>query len=203
MISYGRQSIDDDDIDSVIEVLKSDYLTQGPAVPRFEQAIQDYCDVPYAVATNNGTSALHIACLSLGVNERSLVWVSAVSFVASANAARYCRASVDFVDIDPLTGNICLNALTEKLESAAKKGLLPDLLICVHIAGQPCNLMEIRKLSDLYGFKIIEDACHALGASYKDSKVGSCQYSDAAVFSFHPVKPITTGEGGNVRYQVQ
>lgn len=196
MIPYGRQTIDDDDIKAVIEVLRSDFLTQGPAVPRFEQAVADYCSVPHAIAANSATSALHIACLALGVGVGDRVWTSPNTFVASANCARYCGATVDFVDIDAKTFNMCSDALAAKLEDAARNGTLPKVVIPVHFSGEPCDLAAIRALSERYGFRIIEDASHALGARYLESTIGDCRYSDICVFSFHPVKIITTAEGG-------
>lgn len=196
MIPYSRQSISEQDVDAVIEVLRSDYLTQGPVVPKFEQAIANYCDVSHVVAVSNATNALHIACLSLNVGQGDIVWTSPTTFVASANCALYCGATVDFVDIDPRTYNMSVEKLTQKLEQAEKEGTLPKVIIPVHLCGQSCNMAEIYKLSKQYGFKIIEDASHAIGAKYKDEPVGNCKYSDITVFSFHPVKIITTGEGG-------
>lgn len=196
MIPYGRQSISDDDIKAVVEVLKSDYLTQGPAVPRFESVVAQYCGARYAVAVNSATSALHIACLALGVNKGDIVWTSPISFVASANCALYCGAEVDFVDIDPFTYNLSVYDLKKKLQQAEKVGKLPKVVIPVHLAGQSCDMASIQILANKYGFKIIEDASHAIGARYKDEPVGNCKYSDITVFSFHPVKIITTGEGG-------
>lgn len=196
MIPYGRQNIDDEDIDAVIDVLKSDFLTQGPKVPEFEQHVARYCQVKYAVAVNSATSALHLACLALGVNATSRVWTSAVSFVASANCARYCGAEVDFVDIDPATINLCPQALKKKLQQAEKDNSLPDVVIVVHMAGQPCDMASIHALAKQYDFAVIEDASHAIGSEYQGKKTGSCQFSDITVFSFHPVKIITTAEGG-------
>ena len=198
MIPYGRQSITDADIEAVVAVLKSDYLTQGEAVPAFEQGLADYCQVPHVVACSNGTTALHLACAALELTPRDRVWVSAVSFVASANCARYCGAQVEFVDVEPDTGNICVRALQEKLDLATRQQALPKALIAVHLAGQPCDLKEISALCRDHGIQLIEDACHALGARYLDAPIGNCAYSDMTVFSFHPVKPITTGEGGAV-----
>ena len=195
-IPYGRQDIGQADIDAVIAVLQSDFLTQGPAVPAFEKAVADYCDVQYAVAVNSATSALHIACLALGVGKGDIVWTTPITFVASANCALYCGATVDFVDIDPRTYNISLETLAEKLADAKKNDKLPKVLIPVHLCGQPCDMAGIYDLSQKYGFKIIEDASHAIGGKYKDEPVGNCRYSDITVFSFHPVKIITTGEGG-------
>ncbi|MDP8568077.1 UDP-4-amino-4,6-dideoxy-N-acetyl-beta-L-altrosamine transaminase [Methylophilus aquaticus] len=196
MIPYGRQSISDRDIQAVVEVLKSDYLTQGPAVPQFEHAIAQYCGVKYAVAVNSATSALHIACLALGVTKGDIVWTSPITFVASANCALYCGAEVDFVDIDPNTYNISVIQLKNKLELAEKAGKLPKVVIPVHLAGQSCDMEAIQALANQYGFKIIEDASHAIGAKYNNQPIGSCKFSDITIFSFHPVKIITTGEGG-------
>jgi UDP-4-amino-4,6-dideoxy-N-acetyl-beta-L-altrosamine transaminase len=196
MIPYGRQNISDEDIDAVVDVLKSDFLTQGPAVALFEDAIAKYCGSKRVVAFNSATSALHLACLSLGVGEGDFVWTSAITFVASANCARYCGANVDFVDIDPLTYNMSLASLTNKLERAERDGCLPKVVIPVHLAGLSCDMQGIHRLSQKYGFKVIEDASHAIGSSYQGHPVGSCHYSDITIFSFHPVKIITTGEGG-------
>ncbi|WDO03854.1 UDP-4-amino-4,6-dideoxy-N-acetyl-beta-L-altrosamine transaminase [Aeromonas allosaccharophila] len=196
MIPYGRQSISQADIDAVVEVLKSDFLTQGPVVPRFEQAVADYCEAKFGVAVNSGTAALHIACLALGVGPSDWVWTSPISFVASANCALYCGAQVDFVDIEPDTGNMCALELERKLITAQAEGKLPKVVIPVHFAGLPCDMKEIHRLGQEYGFRIIEDACHALGARYHDEPTGNGRYSDITVFSFHPVKIITTGEGG-------
>ncbi|BEE13121.1 UDP-4-amino-4,6-dideoxy-N-acetyl-beta-L-altrosami ne transaminase [Aeromonas veronii] len=198
MIPYGRQSISDADIEAVVAVLKSDYLTQGQAVPAFEQGLADYCQVPHVVACSNGTTALHLACAVLDIGAKDTVWVSAVSFVASANCVRYCNANVDFVDVDPATGNLDVVALDKKLQQAMRTHSLPKALIAVHLAGQPCDLEEIGALCRQYGIVLIEDACHALGAHYQGSPIGSCRHSDMTVFSFHPVKPITTAEGGAV-----
>ena len=196
MIPYGRQDINEDDIQAVVDVLKSDFLTQGPMVPAFEKAVSDYCYVRFAVAVNSATSALHIACLALGVGKGDIVWTSPITFVASANCALYCGAEVDFVDINPFTSNMSVDFLSEKLREAKKFGNLPKVVIPVHLAGQPCDMEKIHKLSLQYGFKIIEDASHAIGAKYKNKPVGNCEFSDITVFSFHPVKIITTGEGG-------
>lgn len=198
MIPYGRQSITDDDIDAVVAVLKSDYLTQGEVVPAFEQGLADHCQVPHVVACNNGTTALHLACAVLDLGPDDSVWVSAISFVASANCARYCGAQVDFVDVEPDTGNLSVAALRAKLQAVQGTPARPKALVAVHLAGQPCDLAEIGTLCRQYDVRLIEDACHALGASYQDSPIGSCTHSDMTVFSFHPVKPITTGEGGAV-----
>ncbi len=196
MIPYGRQNISEDDIKAVVEVLRSDFITQGPVVPEFEKAVATYCGSKHAVAVSSATSALHIACLALGVGPGDLVWTSPVTFVASANCARYCGADVDFVDIDPRTYNMSVARLAEKLEQAKRNGRLPKVVIPVHLSGQVCEMEAIHALSVQYGFRIIEDASHAIGGSYKGEKVGSCRYSDITVFSFHPVKIITTGEGG-------
>ncbi|MFY7877211.1 MAG: UDP-4-amino-4,6-dideoxy-N-acetyl-beta-L-altrosamine transaminase, partial [Pirellula sp.] len=195
-IPYGRQSISEEDIQAVVQVLRSEYLTQGPVVPEFEHAISGYCGSKYAVATNSATSALHIACLALGVGVGDIVWTSPITFVASANAARYCGADVDFVDIDARTFNMSTASLAEKLAQAKTLNRLPKVVIPVHLAGQSCDMRGIHALSEQYGFRIIEDASHAIGGSYMNEKVGSCRYSDITVFSFHPVKIITTGEGG-------
>ena len=196
MIPYGRQNISDEDIAAVVEVLRSDYLTQGPAVPQFEVCFTNYCKVKYAVAVNSSTSALHIACLALGVGKEDIVWTSPITFVASANCALYCGASIDFVDVEPETGNMCPESLAIKLSIAEQAGKLPKVVIPVHLAGNSCDMKKIHKLSKRYGFKIIEDASHGIGGKYSDEYIGSCIYSDITVFSFHPVKIITTGEGG-------
>jgi UDP-4-amino-4,6-dideoxy-N-acetyl-beta-L-altrosamine transaminase len=196
MIPYGRQDISEADIQAVVDVLRSDWLTQGPAVPRFERCVADYTGAVHAVAANSATGALHIACLALGVGPGDCVWTSPNTFVASANCALYCGADVDFVDIDARTYNMSVQCLADKLQSAEKSGRLPKVVIPVHFAGQPCEMQQIHELGRQYGFRIIEDASHAIGASYGGSKVGCCQHSDITVFSFHPVKIITTGEGG-------
>jgi UDP-4-amino-4,6-dideoxy-N-acetyl-beta-L-altrosamine transaminase len=196
VIPYGRQCISDEDIDAVVSVLRSDFLTQGPAVPRFEQAVAAHCGAPHAVAANSATSALHIACAALRVGPGDLVWTSPITFVASSNCARYCGAAVDFVDIDPNTYNMSVSALAGKLSRARASGTLPKVVIPVHFTGLPCEMKEIHALAQEYGFRIIEDASHAIGARYGDSVIGDCRYSDIAVFSFHPVKIITTAEGG-------
>lgn len=196
MIPYGRQSIDQSDIDAVIGVLRSDHLTQGPAVPAFEHAVTAHCGAEHAVAVNSATSALHVACLALGVGEGDVVWTSPITFVASANCARYCGASVDFVDIDPGTCNLSVAALARKLEEAEKAGRLPKVVIPVHLCGQSCDMAAIHALGQRYGFRIIEDASHAIGGKYQGMPIGGCRFSDITVFSFHPVKIITTGEGG-------
>jgi UDP-4-amino-4,6-dideoxy-N-acetyl-beta-L-altrosamine transaminase len=196
MINYGRQSIDLRDLKAVRSVLKSNLLTQGPSVPAFEKAIAEKVKARHGVAFNSATSALHAACLSLGVGKGDIVWTAAMSFVASANCALYCGAEVDFVDIESDTGNISVTSLEEKLISAEKTGRLPKVLIPVHFAGQPYEMKEVAALAKTYGFRVIEDASHALGASYLGEPVGNGAYSDVTVFSFHPVKMITTGEGG-------
>ena len=196
MIPYGKQEILQNDIDQVIEVLKSDFLTQGPQVTKFENAVSNYCQAKFAIAVNSATSALHLACMSLNLNKGDYLWTSPINFVASANCALYCGAEVDFVDINPKTFNMCPLALEKKLIEAEKLSKLPKIVIPVHMCGQPCNMKAIFELSKRYGFKIIEDASHAIGASYLNNKIGSCEYSDITVFSFHPVKIITTGEGG-------
>ena len=195
-IPYARQDINQSDIDAVINVLRSDFLTQGPVVRNFEIAVSNYCGAKYAIAVNSATSALHIACLALDVGRGDYVWTSPITFVASANCALYCGATVDFVDIDPNTYNLSIECLSEKLEVAKKIGRLPKVVIPVHLAGQPCDMQEIYELSQQYGFRILEDASHAIGAKYKDELVGSCAYSDITIFSFHPVKIITSCEGG-------
>lgn len=196
MIPYGRQDISETDIQAVVDVLRSDYLTQGPAVPAFEKSIADYCGTAHAVAVNSATSALHIACLALDVGPGAIVWTSPITFVASANCALYCGAQIDFVDIDPQTYNLSVARLAEKLAQAEKTGHLPKAVIPVHLCGQPCDMARIHELSQQYGFKIIEDASHAIGGKYRGKPIGNCRYSDITVFSFHPVKIITTGEGG-------
>jgi len=195
-IPYGRQDINQADIDAVVAVLRSDFLTQGPAMPAFEKAVADYCGAQHAVAVNSATSALHIACLALGVGKGDCVWTTPITFVASANCALYCGATVDFVDIDPRTYNLSVDCLAEKLALAKKTGKLPKVVIPVHLCGQPCDMAGIHALSQQYGFKIIEDASHAIGGKYKGEPIGNCRHSDITVFSFHPVKIITTGEGG-------
>lgn len=196
MIPYGHQNINQNDIDAVVKILRSDFLTQGPAVPAFEDAIKKYCNVEYAVAVNSATSALHIACLALGVGPGDSVWTTPITFVASANCALYCGATVGFVDIDPLTYNISVETLAKKLSRAEKTGTLPKVVIPVHLCGHSCDMEGIFKLSRQYGFKVIEDASHAIGGRYLDQPIGNCSFSDVTVFSFHPVKIITTGEGG-------
>lgn len=196
MLPYGRQDIDQDDARAVLDVLMSDYLTQGPQVPEFETRVKEYVGANHAVATCNATSALHLACRALDLGPGDVLWTSPVSFVASANCARYCGAEVDFVDIDPSTYNFSVDAFGEKLALAATLNRLPKIVVPVHLGGQSCDMLRIRNLAKKYGVKVIEDASHAVGASYKGQKVGSCAYSDITIFSFHPVKIITTGEGG-------
>lgn len=196
MIPYGRQDINQQDIDAVVEVLKSDFLTQGPQVPVFEQAIMDACGAKYAVAVNSATSALHIACLALGLGNEDWLWTTPNTFVASANCALYCGAKVDFVDIDPRTYNLCAKQLEEKLIAAQKVGKLPKIVIPVHFSGQSCDMQAIHELAKKYGFNIIEDASHAIGGKYKGEPIGNGRYSDITIFSFHPVKIITSAEGG-------
>lgn len=196
MIPYGRQNIDDSDIAAVLDVLQSDFLTQGPKVPEFEQAVRQYCNVNFAIAVNSATSALHLACLALGVHSGDLVWTSPISFVASANCALYCGATIDFVDVDADTGLMSVSALATKLQQAAALDKLPKVLIPVHLAGHSCDMAAIAALCRPYHIKIIEDASHAIGATYQGQPVGHCQYSEICVFSFHPVKIITTAEGG-------
>ena len=196
MIPCSRQDIDQDDIESVTSVLKSDFLTQGSQVPLFEKTVSDYCGAEHGVAVNSATSALHIACLSLDLGKGDWLWTSPNSFVASANCGLYCDAQVDFVDIDPQTYNLSATELERKLIQAKQDNKLPKIIIPVHFAGQSCNMKKIHALSQEYGFKIIEDASHAIGGKYLEQPIGCCQYSDIAVFSFHPVKIITTAEGG-------
>ena len=196
MISYGRQDIQQADIDAVVEVLRSDFLTQGPAVPAFEQAVSSRVGARHAVAVNSATSALHIACMALGLGKGDWLWTVPTTFVASANCGRYCGASVDFVDIDPVTWNISLPRLKEKLAQARRDGFLPKVLVPVHFAGQPTEQELIWELAQEYGFHVLEDASHAVGASRNGEPAGSCRWSDITVFSFHPVKIITSGEGG-------
>lgn len=196
MIPYGHQHIDDDDVEAVVQVLRSDFLTQGPMVPAFERTISEYCGAAHAVAANSATSALHLACLALEVGKGDIVWTSAITFVASANCAMFCGASIDFVDIDERTYNMSVVHLEQKLAQAEKSGKLPKVVIPVHLCGQTCDMVEIRRLSKRYGFGVIEDASHAIGGKLQNHPVGSCRHSDITVFSFHPVKIITTGEGG-------
>lgn len=198
MIPYGRQDVVEADIEAVGEVLRSDWLTQGPTVQRFEEAIVKYCGGSYAVAVNSATSALHLACLALDVGPGDIGWTTPNTFVATANCLRYCGASVDFVDIDPTTLNMDVEALEEKLRIARAVNKLPKVLIPVHFAGRSCEMKRIWLLAEEYGVKVIEDASHALGAEYLGEKIGKCEYSDLTVFSYHPVKMITTGEGGMI-----
>ncbi|MBH0078178.1 UDP-4-amino-4,6-dideoxy-N-acetyl-beta-L-altrosamine transaminase [Pseudoalteromonas sp. NZS11] len=196
MIPYGKQDITQADIDAVVNVLKSDFLTQGPQVPAFENALMKATGADHALAVNSATSALHVACLALGLGAGDTLWTTPITFVASANCGLYCGASVDFVDIDPATYNLCPKALKEKLIHAKKEGALPKVLVAVHLCGQPCDMKAIHALSVEYGFKVIEDASHAIGGRYLEQPIGSCEYSDITVFSFHPVKIVTTAEGG-------
>ncbi len=196
IIPYGRQSIDESDMLSVAEVLQSEFLTQGPKTAEFERKACERFRANHAIAVNSATSALHLACLALGIGSRSLVWTSPISFVASANCARYCGADVDFVDVEPSTGNICASKLEEKLLLAEAEGRLPNLVVVVHFAGQPCDMKAIALLAKRFNVAIVEDASHAVGACYEDRPIGACCYSDITVFSFHPVKIVTSGEGG-------
>jgi len=198
VIPYGRQSISEADIQAVVAVLRSELITQGPAVERFETVVAEHCGAGHAIAVSNGTAALHLAAMALGLSEGGLLWTSPITFAASANCARYCGARVDFVDIDPLTYNMSADALAAKLETAEKTGDLPDVVVPVHFAGASCDMVRIRELANRYGFRVLEDAAHAIGGSYRDEHVGSCCHSDATAFSFHPVKIVTTGEGGMV-----
>jgi len=196
MIPYGKQNISEEDIEAVVKVLRSDFITQGPTLPRFEKAIATHTGAQHCVAVNSATSALHIGLLSLDVGPGDLVWTSPITFVASSNAALYCGADVDFVDICPDTFNMDMSALAAKLELAQVAGRLPKVVIPVHLTGRSCDMKALDALRKTYGFKVIEDASHAIGADYEGLPVGSCTYSDLCVFSFHPVKIITTGEGG-------
>jgi UDP-4-amino-4,6-dideoxy-N-acetyl-beta-L-altrosamine transaminase len=196
MIPYGRQDITQADIAAVIDVLQSTNLTQGPAIPKFEEAVAKYCGANHALAVNSATSALHIACLALGLGPGDWLWTTPNTFVASANCALYCGAQVDFVDIDPRTYNLCPIELEKKLKEAEKTGKLPKVVVPVHLSGQPCDMRAIHALSEKFGFKIIEDASHAIGGKYLGEPIGNCRYSDITIFSFHPVKIITTAEGG-------
>jgi UDP-4-amino-4,6-dideoxy-N-acetyl-beta-L-altrosamine transaminase len=198
MIPYGRQDVTEDDIAEVVRILRSDWLTQGPAVPQFEAHVARYCGAPHAVALNSATSALHVACLALGLGRGDWLWTVPNTFVASANCGRYCGASVDFVDIDPRTYNLSVAALEAKLAAAARESRLPKVLVPVHFGGQSCDMEAIGALAQRYGFHVIEDASHAVGAKWQGRPVGACTHSDLVVFSFHPVKLITTGEGGVV-----
>lgn len=196
MIPYGKQDINQADIDAVLGVLKSDFLTQGPMVPQFEQSVAIHVGANHALAVNSATSALHIACLALELGEGDWLWTTPVTFVASANCGLYCGAKVDFVDIDPKTYNLCPVALKEKLEQAKQQNRLPKVVVAVHLCGQPCDMEAIGALAAEYGFKVIEDASHAIGGKYQGEFIGNCRYSDITVFSFHPVKIVTTAEGG-------
>ena len=196
MIAYGKQDIQFDDIEFVVDVLKSDFLTQGPIVPKFEEAISVLSEAKYVTAVNSATSALHIACLALELKTGDLLWTVPNTFVASANCALYCGAEVDFVDIDPQTSNMSVELLERKLRISKQSGKLPKIIIPVHLTGEPCNMAAIKKLSVEYGFKIIEDASHAIGGRFQHKPIGSCEYSDITIFSFHPVKIVTSGEGG-------
>ncbi|TGA73350.1 UDP-4-amino-4,6-dideoxy-N-acetyl-beta-L-altrosamine transaminase [Aliivibrio fischeri] len=198
MIPYGKQEITQQDIDAVVDVLKSDFLTQGPQVPAFEEALRAHTGATYSLAVNSATSALHIACLALGLGKGDKLWTTPVTFVASANCGLYCGADVDFVDIDPQTYNMSIDALEEKLIHAKSANALPKVVVPVHLCGQACDMKAIYALSKEYGFKIIEDASHAIGGRYLDKPIGNCEYSDITVFSFHPVKIVTTAEGGAV-----
>jgi UDP-4-amino-4,6-dideoxy-N-acetyl-beta-L-altrosamine transaminase len=195
-IPYGRQDIRAEDIEAVVSALRSDWLTQGPTVARFETALADYCGAKHAVAVNSATSALHIACVALGLGPGNRLWTSPNTFVASANCGLYCGADIDFVDIDLRTGNMSADALETKLEQAEADGVLPKIVVPVHFAGQSCDMRRIRALGERYDFRIVEDAAHAIGGKYLGAPIGGCRYSDIAVLSFHPVKIITTGEGG-------
>ncbi len=195
-IPYGKQNISQADIDAVVDVLKSDFLTQGPQVPAFEKSVTQLVGAKHALAVNSATSALHIACLALGLGKGDLLWTSPITFVASSNCALYCGADVDFVDVDPQTYNMSVTALKIKLEQAKKDNKLPKIVVPVHLCGQPCDMAQIYALAQEYGFKVIEDASHAIGGKYQDTYVGAGQYSDITIFSFHPVKIITTAEGG-------
>lgn len=196
MIPYGRQDVTQADIDAVVEVLRSDFLTQGPVVPLFERKVASHVGSKHVLAMNSATSALHVACLALGLGPNDWLWTTPITFVASANCGLYCGAQVDFVDIDPFTYNLCPKALEDKLMVAEKAGKLPKVLVAVHLCGQSCEMALIHKLSNKYGFRVIEDASHAIGGKYKGEFIGTCRYSDITIFSFHPVKIITTAEGG-------
>lgn len=197
-LPYGRQLVDDEDIEEVVRVLRSDFLTQGPAIERFEKAVASWCGASHGIAMSNGTATLRLACKALNVGHGDTVWTSPITFVASANCARYCGAKVDFVDVDPGTVNLCPDRLAAKLEQAEKNGTLPKVVIPVHFAGQSCAMDRIHALRQKYGFRIIEDAAHALGGTYLGERVGNCRWSDMVSHSFHPVKIITSGEGGMI-----
>jgi UDP-4-amino-4,6-dideoxy-N-acetyl-beta-L-altrosamine transaminase len=198
MLPYGKQSLDEADIEAVVQVLKSDFLTQGPAIPKFEKAVADWCGAKHGIAMANGTATLHCAAKALGLGHGDWLWTSPITFVASANAGRYCGAQVDFVDVDPGTVNLSVAALAVKLEEAEKQGKLPKVVVPVHFAGQSCDMPGIHALAQKYGFRILEDAAHALGGSYQGETIGNCRWSDAVSHSFHPVKIITSGEGGMI-----
>src|SRR3989338_8510713 len=198
MIPYARQEVTEKDIDAVCEVLRSQFLTQGPTVSQFESVVSAYCNINYAIAVCNATAALHIACLALGLGPGDWLWTTPITFVASANCALYCGAQVSFVDIDPLTYNLCPDALEQKLLRAKIENRLPKIVVPVHLCGQPCDMQRIHALAQKFGFKIIEDASHAIGGKYLGEPIGNCRFSDITVFSFHPVKIITTAEGGMV-----
>ncbi len=197
-IPYGRQDITPEDIAAVVEVLQSDWLTQGPKIPEFEAALASYCGARYAVVVSSATAALHLACIAAGLREGDRLWTSPITFVASANCGLYCGATVDFVDIDPHTYNLSVSALATKLAVAQKQGTLPKVVIPVHLAGQSCEMADLAELARIYGFTLIEDASHAIGGQYRGRPIGCCEFSTMAVFSFHPVKIITTGEGGAI-----
>lgn len=196
MIPYGKQEITQQDIDAVVSVLKSDFLTQGPQVPAFEKTLASYTGAKHALALNSATSALHVACLALGLGKGDWLWTTPITFVASANCGLYCGAQVDFVDIDDATYNLCPVKLEQKLQQAQHDNCLPKVLVAVQFCGQPCDMKAIKKLANIYGFSIVEDASHAIGGRYCNEPIGSCAYSDITVFSFHPVKIVTTAEGG-------
>ncbi len=196
MIPYGRQNISEADIEAVAEVLRSDFLTQGPKIPAFEKALRDITGATHVIACNSATSALHLACMALDLGPGDILWTTPITFVASANCARYCGAEVDFVDIDPKTYNMSAAALAEKLADAKKKNRLPKIIVPVHLTGQSCDMASIGALAREYGVAVVEDASHAVGGRYRDAPVGNCEFSDIAIFSFHPVKIVTTAEGG-------
>jgi UDP-4-amino-4,6-dideoxy-N-acetyl-beta-L-altrosamine transaminase len=198
MLPYGKQSLDEADIEAVVQVLRSDFLTQGPAIPRFENAVANFCGARHGIAMANGTATLHCAAKAMGLGHGDWLWTSPITFVASANAGRYCGAKVDFVDVDPATVNMSVRALAVKLEEAEKEGRLPKVVVPVHFAGQSCDMPGIHALGQKYGFRILEDAAHALGGSYGGERIGNCRWSDAVSHSFHPVKIITSGEGGMI-----
>lgn len=197
-LPYGRQSLDEADIQAVLEVLHSDFLTQGPAIPRFEKAMTEWCGARHGIAMANGTATLHLAAKAMGLTHGDWLWTSPITFVASANAGRYCGAQVGFVDVDPGTVNLCPERLEAKLQQAEKDGRLPKIVVPVHFAGQPCALDRIYALSEKYGFQVLEDAAHALGGSYRDERIGNCKWSRAVSHSFHPVKIVTSAEGGMI-----